>query len=181
MAADTKQMIADSLFGLLEHKKIDDITVKYLVEYCGISRQTFYYHFQDIMDVLEWKLRQGVEQALEDSLRASDAREAIGGFVSLVVSKKAVARRLLQSQRRAELEELLANAFRTYHRELFRRRWPDSRLPAADAEAMLCFHTYGMIGLILERCRQENVDVDQLTDQICRLISGEMRGERSEA
>ena len=175
MAADTKQMIADSLFGLLEHKKIDDITVKYLVEYCGISRQTFYYHFQDIVDVLEWQLRQGLEQALEESLRAADTREAIRGFVSLVVSKKEVARRLLQSQRRAEFEALLTGAFCTYHRELFRRKWPDSRLPVSDAEAMICFHTYGMIGLILDHCRQETVDVDQLTDQICRLISGEMR------
>lgn len=54
MANDTKKLIADSLTSLLEHKQLDRITVKYLVEYCGISRQTFYYHFQDIMDVLEW-------------------------------------------------------------------------------------------------------------------------------
>ena len=48
MHADTKQIIARQLFAFLGYKKIEDITVKDLVDACHISRQTFYYHFHDI-------------------------------------------------------------------------------------------------------------------------------------
>ena len=50
MAVDMKQLIAETLARLLERKSVDKITVKELVETCGISRQAFYYHFQDIVD-----------------------------------------------------------------------------------------------------------------------------------
>lgn len=46
MAVDMKQMISNTMAGLLEHKSVDKITVKELVEACGISRQAFYYHFR---------------------------------------------------------------------------------------------------------------------------------------
>ena len=54
MAIDAKKTIAETLFRLLERKPVDKITVKELVDACGISRQGFYYHFRDIMEVVEW-------------------------------------------------------------------------------------------------------------------------------
>lgn len=51
MPVDVKQVIAETFAGLLEHKNVEKITVKELVDACHISRQTFYYHFQDTMEV----------------------------------------------------------------------------------------------------------------------------------
>lgn len=49
----TKDKIADTLMRLLANKSLDKITVKLLVSECGISRQSFYYYFQDILDVTQ--------------------------------------------------------------------------------------------------------------------------------
>ena len=48
MAVNAKSMIADAFIKLSGEKNIDKITVKDIVDECGISRQSFYYHFQDI-------------------------------------------------------------------------------------------------------------------------------------
>ncbi|MCD7946804.1 MAG: TetR/AcrR family transcriptional regulator [Oscillospiraceae bacterium] len=56
MAQSTKQALAASLKKMLEKRNLDDITVKELVEDCQVNRQTFYYHFQDIFDLLAWFL-----------------------------------------------------------------------------------------------------------------------------
>ena len=48
-----KAAIAESFNSLVRQRGIDKVTVKAVIEDCGISRQTFYYHFQDIMDVVE--------------------------------------------------------------------------------------------------------------------------------
>ena len=50
MPVQVKPMIAEAFIRLSKQKNIDKITVKDLVEACGISRQTFYYHFQDILE-----------------------------------------------------------------------------------------------------------------------------------
>ena len=175
MAADTKQMIADTLFEILEHKKIDAVTVKSLAEACGISRQTFYYHFQDILDVLEWGTRQALEQDVAESLRVRDLRAAIGVFVAQAVRRRAVIRMFLSSHRRADFERLLLDAVRVQLGELLRRRFPGSRLPVADAAALLDFCSYGVMGLLLSHCCREEADPEQLADQIYRLLTGQMR------
>ena len=50
----TKRAIADSLKELTKTKAFDKISVKDISEKCGINRQTFYYHFIDKFDLLEW-------------------------------------------------------------------------------------------------------------------------------
>ena len=47
MANFTEKAIIESLKELLEERPIDKITVKEITERCGVSRNTFYYHFHD--------------------------------------------------------------------------------------------------------------------------------------
>ena len=70
MPMDTKQYIADHLNALLKRMQLEDITVKALVEDCQISRQTFYYHFQDLVDVIQWSIHQALDRSLQKSLQA---------------------------------------------------------------------------------------------------------------
>ena len=53
MPVTTKDSIAAAFLDVASKKSIDKVTVKDVVEACGITRQTFYYHFRDMMDVIE--------------------------------------------------------------------------------------------------------------------------------
>ncbi len=50
----TKLLIATSLRKLMKKKSLDKIKIREIVEDCGVNRQTFYYHFQDIYALVEW-------------------------------------------------------------------------------------------------------------------------------
>ncbi len=50
----TEVLLADALKELMSKESLDEITVKRLSDMCGIKRQTFYYHFRDIYDLLTW-------------------------------------------------------------------------------------------------------------------------------
>lgn len=52
--ATTKFAIAFAFKELLLEKSIDKITINDITEKCGINRQTFYYHFHDIYELIEW-------------------------------------------------------------------------------------------------------------------------------
>ena len=64
MPIDMKKMIAEAAWRLLTEKKVRKLTVKDIVEECHITRQSFYYHFEDIPDLLRWVLEQGLERMM---------------------------------------------------------------------------------------------------------------------
>ncbi|MBQ8974525.1 MAG: TetR/AcrR family transcriptional regulator [Oscillospiraceae bacterium] len=49
----TKTAIKNTFVKLLNEKPLNQITVKNIVEECGINRNSFYYHFQDIPSLIE--------------------------------------------------------------------------------------------------------------------------------
>ena len=53
MASLTRRSIMDSFLRLLEDRPVNKISVKDIVEDCGINRNTFYYHFADIPALVE--------------------------------------------------------------------------------------------------------------------------------
>lgn len=50
----TKQQLAAALKTLMERKPLDKITISELTALCKIRRQSFYYHFEDIFDLVRW-------------------------------------------------------------------------------------------------------------------------------
>lgn len=66
MANATKHLLADSLKDMLAIKTIDKITVKEICENCNVNRQTFYYNFRDIYDLVEWILDDDLENRVDN-------------------------------------------------------------------------------------------------------------------
>lgn len=57
MCYATKRKIADCVKQLMRKKEIRKITIQDIMDGTNMSRQSFYYHFKDIYDVLEWIVR----------------------------------------------------------------------------------------------------------------------------
>lgn len=64
MSIRTKYAMEDSLKKLLQKKPLDKITISDITDDCGISRMTFYYHFKDIYDLVDWVCLNEVQHAL---------------------------------------------------------------------------------------------------------------------
>ena len=65
MSNITKIAMAQSLKRMLLIKDLDKITISDITNDCGINRQTFYYHFKDIYDLLEWIFANEVVKKIE--------------------------------------------------------------------------------------------------------------------
>ena len=68
MPSFTKKAIVDSFMALASKKPLEKITVRDIVDDCGINRNTFYYHFQDIYAVLEYLCGTVMDGLPEDAL-----------------------------------------------------------------------------------------------------------------
>ena len=170
MSLLTEKALAASLKKLLEKKTLDKITVKDITDDCGVNRQTFYYHFQDIMEVIGWSLEQAAKNMLAKSLEADTPEEALGILISSAVENRTLIRRLLDSQKREQIEKLFVHAARTYLQELIRNKPHKVALDYADTEIALDFWAFGIIGLLFKYTAQDRIDVENLANQICRLL-----------
>ena len=110
MVLHTKKALAESLCDLLSKRTLDKITVRDIVENCGVNRQTFYYHFHDVYDLLEWIF----EDMIEEMLAERDQYEDWTRGVEYIVAKM------------IENRKLILNAYHSVSHEAvsrFIRRW----------------------------------------------------------
>lgn len=174
MPTNMKNVIADTFFTMVKQKGIDKITVKDLVETCHISRQTFYYHFQDILDVIEWSARQAIQKALDASLSEEDPEQAIQKFIAVAVENHALIQKLLQSQKHEYIEKIFVEGLKIYLLELLRRKAPDLPVNYKDAEVALQFYAFGIAGVLLDQCSRSGCDPDKLARQLLKLLQGKI-------
>lgn len=69
MSNVTKRALEQSLKNLLLKKPLTKITIGDITEDCGINRMTFYYHFKDIYDLVEWACLEDARRALDEKKR----------------------------------------------------------------------------------------------------------------
>ena len=81
MANSTKDALAAALKQMMNVKPIGKITVKDLVEICGVNRQTFYYHFDDVYDLLEWVFEEDANRVLPHQVVYEHWREDVMVFM----------------------------------------------------------------------------------------------------
>lgn len=67
MPVDMKETIAEAARTLLMEKRKKKLTVKDIVDECSITRQAFYYHFEDIPELFRWIIERDTEKLLKSS------------------------------------------------------------------------------------------------------------------
>ena len=78
MSELTKKALAAAAAEILRKKSLDKITIKEITDACGLTRNTFYYHFEDIYDLLGWML---IKEADEILTRFSEEEQWEEGFL----------------------------------------------------------------------------------------------------
>ena len=170
MAIDMKSIIAETFVGLVKQKGIDKVTVPALIDACHISRQTFYYHFQDLMDVINWSAQKLMQDILARSIEKETPEEALHIFISSILEERELIRRLLDSQRRPELEHLFFLTARSFFEEILKVKNPDISINYADFEVALDFWSFGITGIIFRNLDKKQVNAEKLAQQICRFV-----------
>ena len=103
----TKQAMADSLKRYMEVKSLSKITISAICEDCGINRKTFYYHFKDIYDLVEWACVEDGKKALRDKKTYDTWQEGFAQIFEAVLENKPFIMNVYHSVRREKIESFL--------------------------------------------------------------------------
>lgn len=85
----TKYKLADSVKQCMKAASVDRITVKDIVEGCGLTRQTFYRNFKDKYDLINWYFDKLVQQSLGQIETGSRVRESLARKFAFILEERA--------------------------------------------------------------------------------------------
>lgn len=84
----TEKAIKDAFLKLLDEKPLNRITVKDIVEECGINRNSFYYHFPDIPSLVERIVTEGVDKIIAEHNTIDSVEEGFHCAVLLMTNRR---------------------------------------------------------------------------------------------
>ena len=106
----TKNAIRESFLKLLALKTFDKITVKSIVEDCGLTRNTFYYYYEDTYDILDDILTQEIIKYSKLTQDGFSGRDVIAKFCSFAESNQNLVGHVLKSAKWDEIKVYVLKA-----------------------------------------------------------------------
>lgn len=107
MAQTTKRALEASLKKLLLRKPLNKITINDITEDCGVNRMTFYYHFKDIYDLVDWILVEDAAEALEGRQNFETWSEALLDALQRIQDNRVLVLNVYRSVSREQVEQYL--------------------------------------------------------------------------
>lgn len=107
MTSRKRSAIMESLLKLLDERPLNKISVKDIVEDCGISRNTFYYHFEDMPSLIEAVVMEEVNRIMEQYSEISSMNECFDAAMQFCVGHRKAIYHIYNSANRGLLEQSL--------------------------------------------------------------------------
>lgn len=175
MSQITKKAIEASLKNLLLKKPFDKITINDIAEDCGISRMTFYYHFKDIYDLVEWACEEDVKKILEDK---DDYKTWTQGFLNLfeeVLKNKPFILNVYRSVGREQVENYLYKIVYDLLLNVIEEKAQGMTVRDEDKEFVADFYKYAFVGLMLDWVKNGmKEDPHKIVKKVEFLLSGSL-------
>lgn len=175
MAQTTKKALAASLKKLLSGKPLDKITVIDIVEDCEVNRQTFYYHFQDIYDLVEWVYTNEAAKALDGKKTYATWQQGFLQVFEYVLYNKAFVRNTYNSISREHLERYLYNETYNLLIGVIEEKAAGMAVREDDKAFIADFYKFAFVGIMLDWIRKGmKEEPSSIVDRISILIHGDI-------
>lgn len=146
MAKFTRQAIMYSLLKLLQQKSIDKITVKDICELCEINRNTFYYYYSDIYQVLEELLKIETEKSLKEDQKYESFYEDFLKKYHLILEYKKAVYNLYNSKNRDLILKYFQDITEDFVEKYVFKEVKGKKLLPEDIKFIIDFYSSSMIG-----------------------------------
>lgn len=150
MANLTERAIKASALKLLNEKPVNQITIKDIVEDCGINRNSFYYHFHDLPSLLENMVMEQAEMLIQQYPSISSLEECLDAAISFAMNNRKAAMHIYNSVSRDIYEQYLWRVCEHVVSVYINSVLKDRNISDLDRETIINFYKCACFGQILD-------------------------------
>lgn len=146
----TKKAIQEAFLELLNEKPIGKISIKDISDRCGINRNTFYYHYQDMVALLEEICSRDVDNIVKQYPELNSIEECMEALMEFAQANKRAAMHIFNSNNRntyvSSLWKVCEHVVATYLQTVF----PDIPVTEAEKALIIRYLKCSCFGLIVD-------------------------------
>lgn len=150
MSQITKRALEQSLKNLLLKKPLTKITINDIAEDCGINRMTFYYHFKDIYDLVEWSCLEDARKALEEKKTHDTWQQGLLQIFNAVRENKPFIMNVYHCVDREQVEKYLKPLTDSLLMGVVEEQSSTMTVRKEDKEFIARVYSYIFVGLMLD-------------------------------
>ncbi len=173
MSQVTKRAMEQSLKKLLLQKPLTKITINDIAEDCGINRMTFYYHFKDIYDLVEWVCLEDARIALEEKKTYATWQEGLLQIFEAVRENKPFIMNVYKCVDKERVEMYLKPLVDNLLLQVINEESVGITVREEDKEFIARVYSYVFIGIMLDWIKEDmTADPAIIVDRLATLIKG---------
>lgn len=175
MSQVTKRALEQSLKNLLLKKPLTKITVGDIADDCGINRMTFYYHFKDIYDLVEWSCLEDAKRALDEKKTYETWQQGLLQIFEAVQENKPFILNVYRCVHREQVEKYLQPLVDRLLLGVIDEEADGMAVRDEDKQFIAQIYSYIFIGLMLDWIKDDmREDPQPIVDKLAKLIKGSM-------
>lgn len=142
----TERALLQSLTELLEERPLDKINVKDITDRCGLTRNTFYYHFHDVYDALDCYFENEIQQLLSRYEKDEDWSDGFLEGLQFVYEHKVMIEHIYNFVDWKELRDYLDSIIFKYALTVIGKEFKKTDYPVKVKEITAEFYSSALLG-----------------------------------
>ncbi len=176
MSNVTKRALEASLKRLLLQKPLTKITINDITEDCGVSRMTFYYHFKDIYDLIEWCCIEDGARALQGKKTSDTWQEGLMNVFQVMMENKSFILNVYRNVSHEQIHNYLCKLVHGLILNVVEEKSKGMDVRTKDKQMIADFYEYAFVGVLLSWINQDmKEDPEYLVGCIARIMQGNLR------
>lgn len=155
MSTNTKEVFVDTYLELIKEKEITKISIIDLTEKSQSSRQTFYYYFKNIDDLIKWAFENETEKACNKLVSGESWPIASEHYITVLEKIGCMIRYAKETSKAAYIYELLSKSVEKFIREYVHIATENEN---KVTEFFYSACKYLVVGLVIEESNKDNPD-----------------------
>lgn len=174
MPSFTKQVIKNTFISLLAEHPLNEISVKMVVENCGINRKSFYYHYQDIPSLVEEIFREKTDSLIAQYKEIHSVEECLNIAINYLLKNRKYIRHIYSgSSNDSTFDRYLLNTCDYFICSFVSEKSAEFGISNEDKRVIITIYRGEVYGIILDwimNGMKENIITD--LHRVCELRSG---------
>lgn len=168
-----EKAIKETFLTLLSERPLAQITVKDIVETCGVNRNSFYYHFHDITDLIESIVKEEVDRIMADHPTIDSLEDAFATTIDFAEMNRMAILHIYNSVTRDIFEQNLWNVCEYVISTFGNTAFAGIPVSDFDKEVISEYYTCQLFGVSVFWLRSGmKTDIRQKISRICELQKG---------
>ena len=167
----TEQEIISTAWQLLKEKPFTKITIAEIVKRCHVNRNTFYYHFHGMEDLVERSGREWVDRLIREHTETGRPFESLFYVISQCEENRAAIRNVYNSVPREIFLEILDVAALYLVGEYIRKKTSGLDQRPEDRDIMIRFYKSALVGIFLDWLKDDmGYDLTAVVKRIVEIL-----------